>query len=175
METRRHWLVRLAGGSVLCCALVGCNGGKVKQAERMNDFEATQQDFDSIARAAFKMIETKGEVTTIVVPKGLGARALDALHHVHPIVTTVPGAPNTLPIGYFRVTEFSIEDGAAHLDGQLGPATGLMTVANMPDCGKGLSVSFYLEGGDWVSHAYKTTTCADSRHWVPLDDKSTVP
>ena len=81
MGTRRHWVVRLAGGSVLCCALVGCNGGKVKQAERMNDFEATQQDFDSIARAAFKMIETKGEVTTIVVPKGLGARALDALHH----------------------------------------------------------------------------------------------
>jgi hypothetical protein len=94
---------------------------------------------------------------------------------VHPTVGTVPGAPGTLPTGYFRVTEFSIEDGAAHLDGQLGPATGLMTAANMPDCGKGLSISFYLEGGDWVSHAYKTTTCAESRHWVPVDEKSSVP
>lgn len=171
MAKHGRWVVRLAGGSVLCCALIGCNGGKTKQDERMQDFEATQRDFESIARAAFKMIETKGEVTTIVVQKGLDPRALDALRHVHQTVTMVPGAPNTLPVGYFRVTEFSIEDGAANLDGQLGPATGLMTAANMPDCGKGLSVSFYLEGGDWVSHAYKTTTCAESRHWVPLDEK----
>jgi len=175
MATRARWIARVVAGTVLCCALPGCDGGKVRQIERMHDFEATQQDFDAIARAAFRLIETKGEVTTIVVPKGLGVRALDALRRVHPTVTTSPGAPSTLPDGYFRVTAFDIEDGAAHLDGQLGPATGLMTAAHMPDCGKGLSVSFYLDGGDWVSHAYKTTTCSESRHWVPVDEKSSVP
>jgi hypothetical protein len=49
-----------------------------------------------------------------------------------------------------------------------------MTAAGMPDCGKGYSVSFYLEGGDWVSHAYKTTTCAESRNWTPLDEKASA-
>ena len=155
-------------------ALAGCNGTQLTAA-RMKNFEATQDDFDAIARAAFKIIETNGEVTTIVVPKGLDVRAADALRRVHPTVATPPGAPNTLPAGYFRVSAFGIEDGEAHLDGQLGPVTGLMTAANMPDCGKGYSVSFYIEAGDWVSHAYKTTTCAESRHWVPLDESPSVP
>jgi hypothetical protein len=163
---------RLVVSTFLCGGLVACNGMAAKQARqaaRMENFEATQWDFEVIARAAFKTIEGKGDVTTIVVPKGLDARALDALRHVHPTVSTTPGAAGTLPVGYFRVTAFTIEDGAAQLDGQLGPATGLMTVANMPDCGTGYSVSFYLEGGDWVSHAYKTTTCSESRHWTPLN------
>jgi len=162
-------IVRLAMAALVCCALAGCNGTQLTAA-RMKDFEATQQDFDAIARAAFRIIETKGDVTTIVVPKGLDPRAADALRRVHPTVASAPGAPDTLPDGYFRVTAFSIEEGDAHLDGQLGPVTGLMTAANMPDCGKGYSVSFYIEAGDWVSHAYKTTTCTESRHWVPLDD-----
>jgi len=167
-------VVRLAAAAALCCGLPGCNGTQLTAA-RMKDFEATPQDFDAIARAAFKIIESKGDVTAIVVPKGLDPRAYDALRRVHPTVATAPGAPGTLPGGYFRVSAFSIEDGAAHLDGQLGPVTGLMTAANMPDCGKGYSVSFYIEAGDWVSHAYKTTTCEESRHWVPLDEKSSVP
>jgi hypothetical protein len=159
--------------ALLACILAACNGmeaRQAKQAERMRNFEATQSDFEAIAHAAFKTIEGKGEVTTIVVPKGLDSRASDALRHVHPTVSTLPGAPGTLPAGYFRVTAFTIDDGVAQLDGQLGPATGLMTAANMPDCGRGYSVSFYLEGGDWVSHAYKTTTCAESRNWTPLDE-----
>jgi hypothetical protein len=175
VATRKRRISQLAIAALLSCSLLACNGGKVRQDERMNDFEATQRDFESIARAAFKMIETRGPVTTIVLPGGLDVRAADALRHVHPTVTTAPGAPDTLPAGYFRVTDFRIEDGAAHLDGQLGPATGLMTAANMPDCGTGLSISFYLEGGDWVSHAYKTTTCSQSRHWRALDDPSPVP
>jgi hypothetical protein len=158
---------------VLCHALAGCNGTELT-ARRMQNFEATQDDFDAIARAAFRIIESKGDVTTIVVPSGLDPRAASALRRVHPTVASAPGAPGTLPDGYFRVSAFSIEDGEAHLDGQLGPVTGLMTAANMPDCGKGYSVSFYIEAGDWVSHAYKTTTCAESRHWIPLDEK-TVP
>lgn len=174
MTRREVLIVRFVVAATLLCILPGCNGTKLT-AERMQNFEATQQDFDSIARAAFKIIETKGYVTTIVLPKGLDARAADALHRVHPTVGSAPGAPNTLPAGYFRVSAFSIEDGEAHLDGQLGPVTGLMTAANMPDCGKGYSVSFYLEAGDWVSHAYKTTTCAESRHWVPLDEKAPGP
>ena len=159
---------------VLCHSLASCNGMEAKQqkqSERMRDFEATQWDFDSIARAAFKTIESGGEVSKLVVPDGLDPRALNALRQVHPIVSSAPGAPGTLPAGYFRVTAFTIEDGAARLDGQLGPATGLLTAANMPDCGKGYSLSFYLEGGDWVSHAYKTTTCAESRNWTPTDGK----
>jgi hypothetical protein len=167
-------IAKLAVAAALCCGFLGCNGTQLT-AERMRDFEATQQDFDAIARAAFKIIESKGRVTTIVVPKGLDPRAADALRRVHPTVASAPGAPGTLPDGYFRVSAFSIEDGAAHLDGQLGPVTGLMTAANMPDCGKGYSVSFYIEAGDWVSHAYKTTTCDESRHWTPLDGKAPVP
>lgn len=165
---------RLAAAIAICCALAACNGTQLTAA-RMKDFEATQDDFDAIARAAFKIIDRAGDVSTIVVPKGLDPRAADALRRVHPTVASAPGAPGTLPDGYFRVSAFSIEDGEAHLDGQLGPVTGLMTAANMPDCGKGYSVSFYIEAGDWVSHAYKTTTCAQSRHWVPLDEKSSVP
>ncbi len=165
-------LVRLAVPFVfLCVVLAGCNGTELT-ARRMQNFEATQDDFDAIARAAFKIIESKGDVTTIVAPSGLDLRAASALRRVHPAVASAPGAPGTLPDGYFRVTAFSIEDGEAHLDGQLGPVTGLMTAANMPDCGKGYSVSFYIEAGDWVSHAYKTTTCDESRHWIPLDEKS---
>jgi hypothetical protein len=167
-------MTRLTVSAFLCCALVACNGmeaKQAKQAERMRDFEATQWDFAAIARAAFKTIESKGDVTTIVVSKGLDPRALEALRSVHPTVAAAPGAPGTLPAKYFRVNAFTIEDGVAQLDGQMGPATGLMTAANMPDCGRGYSVSFYLEGGDWVSHAYKTTTCAESRNWTPLDEK----
>lgn len=173
--------IRLAGRlvipSLLCCALAACNGMEArdaKQAARMHDFEATAWDYEVIARAAIKTIESKGDVTAIVVPNGLDPRALDALRHVHPIVRTAPGPAGTLPAGYFRVSAFTIEDGAAEIDGQLGPATGLMTAANMRDCGKGYSVSFYLEGGDWVSHAYKTTTCAESRNWTPADDASSA-
>ena len=175
MKLNKSRTTQMTGTALLCCALAACNGmeaREARQAERMRDFEATQWDFDAIARAAFKTIESKGEVGTIVVAKGPDPRALEALRRVHPTVAAVPGAPGTLPIGYFRVTAFTIEDGAAQLDGQLGPATGVMTAANMPDCGKGYSVSFYLEGGDWISHAYKTTTCSESRHWVPLDEKS---
>jgi hypothetical protein len=172
MNLSESFSARTAASALLCCTLTACNGmeaKQAKQAERMQDFEATQWDFEVIARAAFKTIEGKGEVSTIVVPKGLDPRALDALRHLHPTVAVAPGAPGTLPVGYFRVTAFTIENGAAQVDGQLGPATGLITAANMPDCGKGYSVSFYLEGGDWVSHAYKTTTCSESRHWTPLD------
>jgi hypothetical protein len=164
--------------SLVCCAQVGCNGQvarDAKQNERMTNFEATQWDFDVIARAAFKTIESKGEVTTIVVPEHLGPQALSALRHVHPIVTTAPGVAGTLPAGYFKVATFTIEEGVAELDGQLGPATGVMTAANMPDCGKVYSIAYALEGGDWVSHAYKTTTCSESRNWTPLDEKAPAP
>jgi hypothetical protein len=169
MEPLKTLMPRFATAIVLACAAAGCDGGATRQSRRMTDFEATQDDFDAIARVAFKTIERKGDVQTIVVPPGIDARALDALRRVHPTVRTAPGAPGTLPAGYFRVIDFTIEDGAARLDGQLGPATGAMTSADMRDCGQGFSISFDLEGGDWVSGAYKTTTCAESRHWVPLD------
>jgi hypothetical protein len=166
-------LTRLTFPALFCCALAACNGMEARQAKqdaRMQNFEATAWDFEMIARAALRTIESKGDVTTIVVPKGLDPRALDALRHLHPTVAAAPGAPGTLPSGYFRLTEFTIENGLAQLAGQLGPATGAMTAAGMPDCDRGFSVSFYLEGGDWVSHAYKTTTCAQSRNWTPVEE-----
>ncbi|MEO5623293.1 MAG: hypothetical protein ABIQ78_07755 [Dokdonella sp.] len=144
-----------------------------QQAKRMVDFHVTQQDFDSIARATFKLIDGKGGIDTIVAPLALDPRARQALKNVHPTIAVPPGPANTLPAGYFLVKKFSVDEGEASLDGQLGPVTGLMTAANMPDCGKEYSVAFYIEGGDWVSHAYKVETCAESRHWVPLEEAST--
>jgi hypothetical protein len=163
---------------LVCGAFAGCNGQAARDArqmERTGNFEATQWDFDVIARAALKTIESKGEVTTIVAGAHLGPQALSALRHVHPVVTTVSALAGTLPAGYFRVTTFTIEDGVASLDGQLGPATGLMTAANMPDCGRTYSISYHLEGGDWTSHAYKTSTCSESRNWTPADEPSDDP
>ncbi|MFC5490340.1 hypothetical protein [Dokdonella soli] len=156
----------------ICIGLVACNGLQYRQAKRMTDFQVAPHDFDSIAVATFKLIDAKGEIGTIVAPASLDQRARQALRKVHPTVAVPPGSANTLPAGYFLVREFSVEAGEAHLSGQLGPVTGLMTAANMPDCGKEYSVGFYIEGGDWVSHAFKVATCAESRHWVPIEEAS---
>ncbi len=156
----------------MCLGLVACNGLQYQQAKRMKDFQVTQDDFNSIAVAAFKLIDARGDIATIVAPASLDPRARQALKKVHPVVAIAPGPANTLPAGYFLVREFNVEEGAANLDGQLGPVTGLMTAANLPDCGKEYSAAFYIEGGDWVSHTYKVATCAESRHWVPFDETS---
>ena len=167
--------MRTVIATFICFTLVACNGAQYKQAKRMTDFQVTQSDFDSIAVATFKLIDAKRDIDIIVAPTSLDSRARQALGNVHPIVTVSPGAANTLPARYFLVREFRVEEGEAHIEGQLGPVTGLLTAANMPDCGKVYSVGFYIEGGDWVSHAYKMTTCAESRHWVPVDEASPQP
>jgi hypothetical protein len=164
--------MRIVIAALMCFTLIACNGTQYKQAKRMTDFQVTQSDFDSIAVATFKLIDAKRDINIIVAPASLNSRARQALRNVHPIVTASPGAANTLPVRYFLVREFRVEGGEAYLEGQLGPVTGLLTAANMPDCGKVYSVGFYIEGGDWVSHAYKMTTCAESRHWVPVDGTS---
>ncbi|MEO7430903.1 MAG: hypothetical protein ABIR62_02540 [Dokdonella sp.] len=153
-------------------SLSACNGLQYQQDKRMVNFQVTQRDFDAIAVVTFKQIDAKGDIATIVAPASLDPRARDALRRVHPIVATAPGAANTLPAGYFLVRQFSVEEGEAHLDGQLGPVTARMTAANIPDCGKEYSIVFTIEGGDWVNHAYKASSCAESRHWVPADDPS---
>jgi hypothetical protein len=153
-------------------SLAACNGLQYQQEKRMTNFQVTQRDFDAIAVVTFKQIDAKGDIDTIVAPPSLDPRARQALKQVHPIVAAAPGPANTLPAGYFLVREFSVGEGEAHLDGQLGPVTGQTTAAHMPDCGKEYSVAFYIEGGDWVNHAYKAATCAESRHWVPVDEAS---
>jgi hypothetical protein len=158
--------------ALLCSFLAACNGVQTQQARRMADFQVTQRDFDAIAIATFKLIDAKGEIGTFVASASLDQRARQALRNVHPVVSVAPGAPNTLPAGYFLVRTFEVEEGQATVDGQWGPVTGVITAANMPDCGKQYSVAFYIEGGDWVSHAYKVSTCAESRHWVPADEAS---
>lgn len=162
--------MRLAALSFICFSIAACNGLQSQQARRMTDFHATQDDFDSIARATFKLIDAKHDIGSIVAPTSLDPRARQALKNVHSIVAVAAGPANTLPAGYFLVRTFSVEEGVASLEGQLGPVTGLMTAANMPDCGKEYSVAFYLEGGDWVSHAYKVETCAESRRWTPVEE-----
>lgn len=156
-------------------SLSACNGLQYQQDKRMANFQVTQRDFDAIAVVTFKQIDVKGDIGTIVAPASLDARAREALRHVHPIVATAPGPAKTLPVGYFLVREFSVEEGEAHLDGQLGPVTEMMTAANMRDCGKEYSIAFTIEGGDWVNHGYKAATCAESRHWVPADEPSPRP
>lgn len=169
-RTMRVIIAMLMGFSV-----TACNGLQSQQEKRMTDFQVTQRDFDAIAVVTFKQIDAKGQVGTIVAPPSLDPRAREALRHVHPIVAAAPGPANTLPAGYFLVHEFSVEHGEAHLDGQLGPVTGLMTEAHMRDCGTEYSIVFAIEGGDWVNHAYKAATCAESRHWTPADEASPPP
>lgn len=164
--------MRVIAAAFMGFSVVACNGVQYQQARRMTDFHVTQHDFDAIAVVTFKQIDARGEIGTIVAPTSLDPRARQALKHVHPVVAAAPGPANTLPAGYFLVREFSVEEGEAHLDGQLGPVTGLMTAANMRDCGKEYSIAFYIEGGDWVNHAYKVATCAESRHWMPVDEAS---
>jgi len=163
--TTMRWII----ACLLGCCLAACNGTESRQARRMADFEVTQRDFDAIAVATFKLIDGRGGIATIVAPTSLDPRARKALANVHPTVAIAPGPAHTLPAGYFLVKEFSVDEDGAQLDGQLGPVTGVMTVAGMPDCGKEYSVAFYIEGGDWVSHAYKTATCAQGRQWIPLE------
>lgn len=164
--------MRVVVVALLCVGLVACNGLQYQQAKRMKDFQVTQADFNSIAVAAFKLIDPKGDIETIVAPASLDPRARQALKNVHPVVAAAPGPANTLPARYFLVREFIVDEGVANLDGQLGPVTGLMTAANLPDCGKEYTVAFAIEGADWVSHTYKVATCAESRHWVPVDEPS---
>jgi len=155
--------------------LTACNGSNDIRTKRMTDFQATQHDFDAIAIATFKQIDPRKTIETFVVPASLDARARVALRNVHPVVAAAPGLPNTLPAGHFLVREFSVDAGEATIEGQLGPVTGLVTAGNMLDCGKEYSVTFAIEAGDWVSHAYKTSTCAESRHWIPVDVATPQP
>jgi hypothetical protein len=163
-------IVRSPFIALSCIAVAACNGGAYLQAKRMADFHVTQRDFDAIAIATFKQIDAHGAIATIVAPTSLDPRAREALKAVHPVVSAAPGAVGTLPAGYFLVREFAIEDGEAHLQGQLGPVTGRMTAANIPDCGKEYEIAFAIEGGDWANHGYKMSTCAQSRQWVPVDE-----
>ncbi len=161
---------RIAIAAVLVCLSVGCDGMQYRQNLRKN-FEADQGDFNSIAKASFKMIDPNGAITTAVVSASIDNRARAALKRILTVVdaTQVPSSQvYKLPEGYFLVQKFSIADGEAILEGQLGPVTNTLTAANLPDCGKLYTVVYYLEAGDWVSHSYKVTTCAESRHWVPV-------
>ena len=165
--------MRVATGLVLICFLGACNGTQLRQ-DHKRDFPINANDFISIANRAFELIDPKGTISTIVVPSGLDPRARAALAKMKPLVSA-PKVPQsgqyTLPAAFFSVTTFSIsvEDGIAIFEGQLGPVSRAMTAANMPDCGKTYTVEFYLDGDDWVSHAFKMGTCAESRQWTPIE------
>ena len=40
--------------------LVACNGVQYRQARPMKDFQATQEDIDSVAAATFRLIDARG-------------------------------------------------------------------------------------------------------------------
>ena len=165
--------MRLAIILFLTCLLAACNGARLRQ-DHKRDFPVNANDFISIANRAFELIDPKGTISTIVVPSGLDPRARAALAKMKTLVSanSVPqSAQYTLAAGFFAVTTFSIsvEDGSATFEGQLGPVNRAMTAANMPDCGKIYTVEFYLDGDDWVSHAFKMGTCAESRQWTPIE------
>ncbi len=148
-----------------------------RQERRLSHFVITADDFNGIAETTFALIDKKGNIQTIVVPSTLDPLAIAALKRVRPVTAYTPAADTAneiLPAGDFLIRKFSIEtvDGevTATIEGQLGPVTRTVTAANLPDCGKIYSVAFILKGGDWFSPSYKVETCAESRHWVPIDD-----
>lgn len=157
---------------VMLCFLAACDGMKYRQSLRQN-FVVEDGDFYSIGVYAFKLIDPKGEITTIVTPPNLDPRARAVLKKIAKLVPTAPQSPDLLlPEGYFVLETFNIADGEAMLEGQLGPVTKKLTAAGLPDCGRNYSVSFYLVGGDWYSPSYKVRTCDQSRHWTPIDAAS---
>lgn len=137
----------------------------------------TADDFNAIADTTFTLIDPKGDIRMIVIPSTLDRRAVAALRRVRPVAPFVQAASTAnevLPAGYFLIRTFSIgekegNEVAANVEGQLGPVTRTVTGANIPDCGKIYSVAFELTGGEWFSPSYKIETCAESRHWVPVD------
>jgi hypothetical protein len=155
-----------------------CDGAAYQQNLRLSHFEISEGDYHSIAVATFKLIDAQGSIHTIVVPPDLDRRAVDALKHVAKVVradASMPPSDGSLPAGVFVLHDFSIDEESATIEGLLGPVTHAMTAANLPDCGKTFTVAFTLQGGDWVSHSYKTGTCAGTRHWVPVDAKTPPP
>ena len=153
----------------LVLLLAGCDGAQMRQTARMEHFEANDGDFRLIAKASFDMIDPKKSITTIIAPPELDPRALAALKTIAKVVPTDRVPADMMPAGHFRVRTFSIDDGVAFLQGQLGPVTNAVTAAGLRDCGTIYTVPFELRGGDWASRTYKIETCAESRHWVPVD------
>lgn len=159
--------------SALMVSLIAACSGEMYAKKRMANFRADQTDFDQLAIGAFKIVDPTGSIHTIAVPPGFDPRASLALRHVAKVVpsTSVPRSKDVLlPAGYFEMKEFSVEDGVAMIEGQLGPVTNALTAANIPDCGKIYTVVYELEGADWVSHSHRIETCTESRHWVPIDE-----
>ncbi len=156
--------------------LAACDGTQLKQERRLRNFRVTADDFNVIAEAAFKRIDPQENIKLIVVPATLDPRAVAALQRVRQVATFTPASPaanELLPAGHFLVRKFEIDasdaEPSASIEGQLGPVTRTLTAANLPDCGKIYSIAYFLRGGDWYNPSYKVETCAESRHWVPVD------
>jgi hypothetical protein len=159
---KRTWIILVLSALIASCNIPHRQGLEVEEA-----------DFGLIARAAFKLIDPKEEIKTIVVPAGTDPRARKALAGMHTVISPaqVPKSSTyVLPQGYFLLQSFTIENGEASLEGQVGPVTRALTAIDIPDCGKIYAVPFYLEGDAWIGRTYKVTDCSQSRHWVPVDE-----
>lgn len=157
---------------ILSLSLAACDGAQMRHNARPDDSKTFDQDYHVIAVATFKLIDKKGEITTIVIPPGFDALRKNALKGIAKIVVSDDDPHRqgyTLPAGYFAMRTFTIEDGIATIIGQLGPVTATITSVGLPDCGKIYTAQFFLENGDWASHSYKVETCAQLREWWPVD------
>ena len=155
----------------LALMMDGCDGGQIRQSARMEHFEVQDGDFRLIAKASLDLIDPKGSITTVVVSPQLDRRARTALKAVANVVVNDDqvASDGTLPARYFRVRTFTIDDGVAFIEGQLGPVTNTITPAGQRDCGRIYTIPIELIGGDWVSRSYKVETCAGGRDWVAVD------
>jgi hypothetical protein len=135
------------------------------------NFKVEQQDFELIAEASIKLVERTSPVSTIVVTPGLDARVDTALKKLRPVVRSDDvqrSGEYVLPEDYFVVERFTIEDGVAQVDGEIGPITKAAEGRNIPGCGLRFSMVFFWETKAWASHSYKIIDCAKTRSWTPV-------
>jgi hypothetical protein len=159
---------------LLLGSLAACDGLQYRRQAREVNPAINDADYQLIAVATFKLIDPKGNIKVIVIPPDLDARRKDALKGIAKLITSSDDPDRqgyTLPADYFSLQTFSIEDGVATIEGQLGPVTGAITSVGLRDCGKIFNVGFYLEDGDWASHSYKIRTCDQLRVWWPVDSE----
>lgn len=158
--------------------LAGCDGYALKQERRMKDFAPNQGDYNEIAQATFHLLDPDKKIHLWLVTSAIQPEAVLALKRMGNVATYISppaGAHGTLAAGQFIVSTFTVGNGEALIEGQLGPVTNEITAAGLPDCGTMYSAPWFIQGGEWHSPSIKIMTCAESRHWTPVDPPKSTP
>lgn len=152
--------------------LAGCDGYALKQERRMKNFIANQGDYNELAQATFQLLDPNKNIRILLVTSAINPEAVIALKRIRNVATyvePVAGAHTTLAAGQFIVSKFTVGNGEALIEGQLGPVTNTITAVGLPDCGTIYTAPWFIRGGEWHSPSIKILTCAESRHWTPLE------